>query len=133
MLLRFGAGAQLGLAELADAFGDDARFNVFVLTEAIAAGDAARALRVLAGLRAEGDEPVRLLFWLLRALRAQEGAPGRLPRARLVARAARADRVAKGRAHGAAWDELALLTAELCGRRTLPLPRFAVLAERSRA
>jgi DNA polymerase III subunit delta len=133
MLLRFGGGARLGLAELADAFGDGARFNVLALTEAIGAGDAARALRVLAGLRAEGDEPLRLLWWLLRGLRAQDGAVRSLPRARLVARAARVDRVAKGQAHGDAWEELALLAAELCGRRTLPLPRFAVLSERSRA
>jgi hypothetical protein len=31
--------------------------------------------------------------------------------------------MAKGRAWGEPWDEMALLTAELCGRRTLPLPR----------
>jgi len=39
-------------------------------------------------------------------------------------RAARADRMAKGMLHGDVWDELALLTTELCGRRTLPLPRW---------
>ena len=39
--------------------------------------------------------------------------------AALVARAARADAIAKGRLRGDAWDELALLAAELCGNRAL--------------
>ena len=133
LLLRYGTDKRLGLAELADAFGDSARYDVMRLTQAIAEGDAARALRILAGLRAEGDEPVRVLWWLVRALRSHQGGPRMLPMARLVARAARVDRVAKGQSHGDAWDELALLCAEMCGRRTLPLPRFAALWERPRA
>jgi DNA polymerase III subunit delta len=131
--LRFGGGARLGLAELADAFADSTRFDVLRLTQAIAAGDAARSLRILAGLRAEGDEPVRVLWWLVRALRGRQGGQRMLPMARLVARAARVDRVAKGQSHGNVWDELALLCAEMCGQRTLPLPRFAALWERPRA
>jgi DNA polymerase-3 subunit delta len=131
LLLRYGSGARLGLAELADAFADSARFDVLRLTQAIGAGDAARALRVLAGLRAEGDEPVRVLWWLVRALRGAPGGLRALPMGRLVARAARVDRVAKGQSHGDAWDELALLCAEMCGRRTLPLPRFAALWARA--
>jgi DNA polymerase III subunit delta len=131
--LRFGPGVRLGRQELSDVFGDSARFQVLQLTEATNAGEAARALRILAGLRAEGDEPVRVLWWLVRALRAQPDGPRRLPSARLVARAARVDRVAKGQAHGDAWDELALLVVEMCGRRTLPLPRFAGVWERARA
>lgn len=133
LALRFGAGAKLGLRELADAFGDSARFEVQELAAAVAARDAARALRVLAGLRAEGDEPVRVLWWLVRALHAEVGGLGAVPMARLIMRAARVDRVAKGQAHGDAWDELALLAAEMCGRRTLPLPRFAAVWERARA
>jgi hypothetical protein len=43
--------------------------------------------------------------------------------ARLAARAARADRMIKGRLAGDAWDELALLVSELCGHRVLPLTR----------
>jgi DNA polymerase III subunit delta len=133
LLLRFGPGAQLGGRELGEALTDHARFEVMQLTEAVAAGDAARALRILAGLRAEGDEPVRILWWLVRALRNREPGPRALPTARLVARAARVDRVAKGQAHGDAWDELSLLAVEMCGRRTLPLPRFAAVWERARA
>jgi len=110
---------------------NSARFDVLRLTQAISAGDAARALRILAGLRAEGDEPVRVLWWLVRALRSPQGPSRVVPMGRLVARAARIDRVAKGQSHGDAWDELALLCTEMCGRRTLPLPRFAALWARA--
>jgi DNA polymerase-3 subunit delta len=117
--------------------GDSARFDVFQLGDTVLAGDAARALRMLAGLRAEGSEATLVLWALLRTLRdlwnvrAGEGAPGwqrqaaaraqakrraaRLPYAALAMRASRADRIIKGRLSGAAWDELALLTVELCG------------------
>jgi DNA polymerase III subunit delta len=131
--LRYGAGARLGLSELSDAFADSARFQIRQLTEATAAGEAARALRILAGLRAEGDEPVRVLWWLARALRARTAGSSDRTTARLMARAARVDRVGKGQAHGDAWDELALLVVEMCGRRTLPLPRFGRAWERVRA
>jgi DNA polymerase-3 subunit delta len=131
--LRFGSGVRLGREELDDVFGDSARFRVLQLTEAINSGEAARALRILAGLRAEGDEPVRVLWWLVRTLRAGGEGSRRLPMARLVARAARVDRVAKGQAHGNAWDELALLVVEMCGRRTLPMPRSFGVWERARA
>ncbi len=131
--MRFGSGARLGLEQLRDVFGESARFEVMQLTEATGAGEAARALRILASLRAEGEEPVRILWWLVRALRNQAQGPPRLPTARLVARAARVDRLAKGQGHGNAWDELALLVVEMCGRRTLPVPRFAGVWERARA
>jgi DNA polymerase III subunit delta len=118
---------------LTDVFGDSARYQVLQLTEATNAGEAARALRILAGLRAEGDEPLRVLWWLVRTLRGHAEDSRGLPMARLVARASRVDRVAKGQAHGNAWDELALLVVEMCGRRTLPLPRSAGVWERARA
>jgi len=118
---------------------DSARFDVFQLSEAVLSGAAARALRVLAGLRAEGTEPTLVLWALTKALHdawaALTGAGGSqrgwqrqsaaLEQARrraphmaftdLTARAARADRVIKGRLAGNAWDELALLTKALCG------------------
>jgi DNA polymerase III subunit delta len=121
LLLRYGAGKKLDEAALAEALSDSARYSVFGLNEAIAARDAARALRMLAGLRAEGTEALVVLWWLARALHAQAGAARPAAMARYVARAVRADRMAKGRAFGEPWDEMALLTAELCGRRTLPL------------
>jgi DNA polymerase III subunit delta len=133
LLLRFGGGAKLSLSQLAEAAGDNARFEVSALSQAIAAGDAVRALKVLASLRAEGDEPVRVLWWLVRSLHGEAGATRTVSMSRLVARAALADRVAKGQAHGDAWDVMALLVAEMCGLRTLPLPRAASLPEPLRA
>jgi len=87
-----------------------------------------RALRILAGLQAEGAEAPLVLWGLVRVLHdlqassaAAAGRTGpRLSFARLAARAARADRMAKGLERGDAWDELALLAAELCGLRPLP-------------
>ena len=116
---------------------DSARFDVFRLSEAALAGDAARALRVLGGLRAEGTEPTLVLWALNRAVRevwsAREAgtvpawqrhgaALGKALRrasglsfAALAQRAARTDRVIKGRLTGDAWDELMLLALELSG------------------
>ena len=57
--------------------------------------------------------------------RARQRAP-RLSFTQLALRAARADRMIRGRLPGDAWDEMALLSAELCGRpataQSAPLP-----------
>ncbi|HUK02928.1 MAG TPA: DNA polymerase III subunit delta [Steroidobacteraceae bacterium] len=100
---------------------DSARFDVAQLSDALLAGDAARGLRVLGGLRAEGAELPLVVWAVTRAMRglwAQAGQSrraARLPYGRLVARAVRADGMAKGRLAGDAWDELQLLAADLCG------------------
>jgi DNA polymerase-3 subunit delta len=57
-------GHAVGEAEILAAVTSSARFDVFRLSDALLAGDAARALRVLAGLRAEGVEPT-LVSWAL--------------------------------------------------------------------
>jgi len=122
---------------------DSARFDVFQLGEAVLLGETTRALRMLAGLRAEGTEATLALWALTRALRdlwgagaagtappawqrrsaalakAMQRAP-RLSFAALAQRAAQADRMIKGRLPGDAWDEMALLATELCGQ---PLSR----------
>ena len=132
---------------------DSARFDVFQLGEAVLLGETTRALRMLAGLRAEGTEATLALWALTRALRdlwtartegaappawqrrsaaltkALQRAP-RLSFAALAQRAARADRMIKGRLTGDAWDEMALLIAELCGqppdrRLAAALPRMS--------
>lgn len=135
--------ADIVLASVADS----ARFDVFQLGETVLAGEAARALRMLAGLRAEGTEATLALWALTRALRdiwtLREGggrAPGwqrqgaaltkalrRAPRLSfkaLALRAGRADRMIKGRLVGDAWDEMALLVLELCGQPALAAPAF---------
>jgi DNA polymerase III subunit delta len=132
---------------------DSARFDVFQLGEAVLLGETTRALRMLAGLRAEGTEATLALWALTRALRdlwtartegaappawqrrsaalakALQRAP-QLSFAALAQRAARADRMIKGRLTGHAWDEMALLVAELCGqppdrRLAAALPRMS--------
>jgi len=97
---------------------DSARFSVFEFTAALAERNAARALRVLEGLRTEGEEPPLVLWALLQALRRRGEQPAS---ARLSARAMRVDRMVKGRLTGDPWDELALLATELCGTAVLPL------------
>jgi DNA polymerase-3 subunit delta len=124
-------GALVSVEAVAASSADSARFNVYQLGSAVRAGDAARALRILAGLRSEDAEPVLVLWALVRELRAQQSAAaagerGRsspLPFERLTLRAGRADRLAKGLAVGDPWDELALLAVELTGQRSLPLLR----------
>lgn len=58
------AGAEVDEAHVLDSVADNARFDVFRLTDAVLAGDAERAFRVLGGLRAEGVAPV-LVSWAL--------------------------------------------------------------------
>ena len=62
------AGATLDAEMLEASVADDTRFDVFKLLDAALAGDAARALRILAGLRAEGENPIGLLGWPLNQL-----------------------------------------------------------------
>jgi DNA polymerase-3 subunit delta len=132
--------AALGSGTVLASVADSARFDVFALSEAVLEGDTARALRILAVLRAEGTEPTLALWALAKAVRdvwsarsaggrppawqrqaaALERALRRAPRLsfrHLLWRAARADRLIKGRIAGNPWDELALLAAEICGER----------------
>jgi DNA polymerase-3 subunit delta len=128
---------------------DSARFDVFRLSEAVLEGEADRALRVLAGLRSEGTEQTLVLWALNKALRdlwsavaspgtargrggwqrqtaALDKAVRRAPRLSfpaLTLRAARADRMIKGRLQGNAWDEMALLAADICGRPAVSAPQ----------
>jgi DNA polymerase III subunit delta len=127
---------------------DSARFDVFQLGEAVLAGDAERALRMIAGLRGEGTEPTLVLWALTKAMRdlwngmanVGGGKPrtwqrqsaaldkglrraGRLSFPALTVRAGRADRMVKGRLTGNAWDEITLLAADICGRSPLPAPQ----------
>jgi DNA polymerase III subunit delta len=134
--------AQTVLASVADS----ARYDVFQLGESVLAGETPRALHMLAGLKAEGTEPTLVLWALAKSLRdiwsTQSGGGGRpqpwqrpgaaaalaqaqrrAPRLSfkdLARRASRADRMIKGRLPGDAWDELALLTGELCAQPAMP-------------
>jgi DNA polymerase-3 subunit delta len=145
-------GKAVGLAEARDAVADSARYAVFDLPDAVAAGDVARAQRITQRLRVEGEEPVLVLWglsrdlrvladlqasqatgesaaavmkrhrvWQTRQSRLQQLAQ-RAPRqawARLLARAAAADRAIKGAEPRRGWDdliELACGAARLAGQ-----------------
>jgi DNA polymerase III subunit delta len=123
--------------------GDSARYDVFQLGEAAAAGDAERALRILFGLKSEGVEPTLILWALIRELRGlwqarernrlrsngrgggwnQVATPssralariGRMPLAQLLRQAHHTDRVVKGLAGGDAWTAITGLAAGLAG------------------
>ncbi len=63
------AGRTIDVATLEASVADDARYDVFRLTDAALGGDAGRALHIVGGLRAEGEELIPLLGWLLMQLR----------------------------------------------------------------
>lgn len=136
----------LDAATLEGLVADSARFDAFKLTDAAFAGEGGRALRILAGLRAEGDELIALMGWLVNQLqlalrlanahdfaaqaRAERLWPAReqlfrkaLRRAprehwmQCLARAARIDRIAKGRESGDAWRETQRLIAAIAEPR----------------
>lgn len=60
---------KLSFEQVKDAVLDVARFDVFKLGDALLAGDAGRFVRVLEGLRGEGEEPVLVLWALTREIR----------------------------------------------------------------
>ena len=132
--LKLLACERLTAEQVLAAAGDSARFSVGELSDALAARELGRALRVLDGLRAEDAELPLVLWAVVRALRTrwsrelESGLPPARARAirafyrRLVERALRADGMAKGRRSGDAWDEIALLACDLAGHAVLPLP-----------
>jgi DNA polymerase-3 subunit delta len=130
--LLYGEG-ELSLEQIRQAVFDVARFDMAALPAAMLAGDRARILRLLAGLRAEG-EPLPLLLWMvseelrgLLRLHQAGGArlsPGALRSVRLNAPAALVERalprippgrLAEGLARCARLDRLAkgLAVAEM--------------------
>lgn len=109
----------LDAATLEDLVADSARFDVFRLTDAALAGEGGRALRVLAGLRAEGEQVPALMGWLLMQLQQL----ARLAGAGNLAAAFRAERIypareslfrkALGRAEAAHWEQCLALAARI--------------------
>lgn len=139
-------GGRIDATEMEHLVADSARYDAFKLTDAAFAGDGGRALHILAGLRAEGDELIALMGWLVNQLqlalrlanardfaaqaRAERLWPAReqlfrkaLRRAprehwlQCLARAARIDRMAKGREAGDPWLEAERLIAAIAEPR----------------
>jgi DNA polymerase-3 subunit delta len=135
-------GGAVTAEDVQAAVANSARYDVFQLGEAALEGDAARSLRILEGLRAEGAEPPLVLWALCRELRALAEArrnPGAAAgygrqaerRAALLRRAVartrgqplgplflaagRVDREVKGVARGDPWTSLTGLVAALAG------------------
>ena len=133
-------------AEMENLVADSARYDVFKLTDAAFTGDGARALRILAGLRSEGDELLALMGWLVNQLQlalrlanatdlAAQFRTERLWQAReqlfrqalrraprehwlqCLARASRIDRMVKGREQGDPWQEAERLIAAIAEPR----------------
>jgi DNA polymerase-3 subunit delta len=59
----------VSVEDATNAVANSSRYDVYKLTDAALAGDAARAVRILGGLRAEGVEPVIVMWALTRELR----------------------------------------------------------------
>ena len=141
--------APLDADTLEDLVADSARFDVFKLIDAALGGDSARALRVLDGLRAEGEQVPGLMGMVLyqlqtlarlaavenlaSAFRAERVWDSREKLLRKVlaradrthwqaclAQAARVDRVSKGRGFGDAWREFERLLVMIAQPKALP-------------
>ncbi len=66
--LLLGAGP-VSVEDVGDAVANSSRYDVYKLADAALAGDARRAVKILGGLRAEGVEPVIVVWALTRELR----------------------------------------------------------------
>jgi DNA polymerase-3 subunit delta len=86
-------GATLGAEDVAALVADSARYDVFELSAAAFSGHATRALRILSGLRAEGQEPPLIIWALLQDLRALSRVSLRAGRERSLDDAFRAEQV----------------------------------------
>jgi DNA polymerase-3 subunit delta len=147
-------GERITLDLVQRSVGDSARYDVYQMAQAAAAGDAPRALHVLRGLKSEGVEPTLILWALVRELRglwqAQEGdrlrsnsrsgwhlaatpSPharsrlGKMPLRRLLVQASVTDKIIKGLAAGDAWTALTGLAAALAGALQAPAVSGRVL------
>jgi DNA polymerase-3 subunit delta len=120
---------ELSFDTVREAVADVARYDTYVAAESLVAGDTARYLRVLEGLRGEGEAPTYLLFTVSSALfalatgermnkamqalvdKARPYPPAAIARA--ISRAAAIDRAIKGVGVGEPWEEFAKLGVEL--------------------
>ncbi len=92
LALLFPAGP-LSFEQVKDAVMDVARYDIFKLSEAMLAGDAARYARILDGLRAEGEATVLILWALAEDIRALAKVSRALQRSGNLASALRDARV----------------------------------------
>ncbi len=132
-----GQGATLTRQVLEDVLEDSSHFNTFAWTDALLAGDAERAVRILHGMREEGQGMLGPLYLLVSMLRRfikgeyltaaqQRFLPAFRKRAGsfedVLAECALLDLQGKGQLKGDPWESLVSLTLRLCGR---PMPDLA--------
>lgn len=139
-------GGRMDAATMESLVADSARYDIFGLTDAAFGGDLARAVRVMRGLRAEGEDLIPMMGWLVNQLHVAQrlsAAPDfsaqakaehlwssreqlfrqalrRAPRGhweQCLAQAARIDRISKGRGEGDAWREAERLIARIADPR----------------
>src|SRR6266851_5251477 len=124
---------ELGMETVNEAVASVARYDPYVAAEALLANGPARYVRVIEGLRAEGEQPTFVLFGLARGERADplfvqhrlfnkplqravQVAARRYPApvlARALAHAAAIDRAIKGVGRGEPWEEFMTLGLKL--------------------
>jgi DNA polymerase-3 subunit delta len=128
------APGSVSLDDICDNLSDNARFNVFTLMDTALGGDHVSAARILASLRSEGTMLAQIAARLAqgeqeaRVFGAYHVWPRRQPLVRratkrsgpnwwfaLLRRAARADRILKGRLGGDIWQELQCLVMAMSG------------------
>jgi DNA polymerase-3 subunit delta len=96
-LVLLGDQGSLGAAQLEAVLAEQARLDVFALTDAVLAGNASRATRILHALRAESEQPVPILSWLGSQVELLARAADAESEGRPVAQALRAERVWENR------------------------------------
>jgi len=122
---------ELSLETVQEAVASVARYNPYLAAEALGSGETARYLRIIEGLRGEGEQPTFVLFAVSSALFALQGggrlfnkrlqdavesAAGRFSRARIddaIAQAAGIDRAIKGVGSGDPWERFMTLGLKL--------------------
>lgn len=120
---------ELSMDTVREAVSDVARYDTYVAAEALVTGDTARYLRILEGLRDEGEATTHLLFTISSVLfalghggyankptqtlvdKARRYPPAAIEQA--IGRAAAIDRAIKGVGVGEPWEEFAKLGLEL--------------------
>ena len=130
---------ELSVETVREAVADVARYDTFVAAEALAGGDTARYLRVLDGLRGEGEATTHLLFTISNVLfvlayggyankptqavveKAKRYPPKALHQA--ISRAAEIDRCIKGVGALEPWEAFARLGLELHAAIAAPGPQ----------
>jgi DNA polymerase-3 subunit delta len=121
----------LSMDVASEAIAEVARYDPYLAAEALVAGDTARYLRIIEGLRGEGEQPTFVLFAIASALfalrggarlfnrrlqSAVEAAANRFHGAQLddaLAQAAAIDRAIKGVGSGDAWERFMTLGLKL--------------------